>query len=54
LWACADFGYQEPVHMPFTHVKFPGQAGDAVAVYDAIGDETHRSSDDVGAHVPLW
>jgi hypothetical protein len=53
LWTRAHFGYQEPVDMPFAHVKSPGQAGDAVAVDDAIGDEKHRSGDEVGAHVPL-
>ena len=48
-----DFGDELTVQMPLAVVELPGEAGDALAVDDAVRDQAHRATDEVGALVPL-
>ena len=43
----------QPVEVALAVVEVPGEAGDAVAVDDAVGDEAHRPGDDVTTAVPV-
>ena len=43
----------QAVEVALAVVQVAGEAGDALAVDDAVGDEAHRPGDDVAAAVPL-
>ena len=49
----ADLVDQRAVHLPLGVAQPPGQARDAVAVDDAVGDQAQRAADEIAAHVPL-
>ena len=49
----AELVEHEPVEVALAVVEVAGEAGDAVAVDDAVGDEAHRPGDDVTAAVPV-
>jgi len=49
----AELGYEEAVQVALGVAQAAGEAGDALAVHDAVGDQAHRPASDVGPHVPL-
>ena len=49
----AELGEQLSLELPGAVAEACGQAGHAIAVDDAVGDQAHRPGHDVGAHVPL-
>ena len=51
--AGAQFVGEQPVEMAFAVAEPPGKPRDTVAFDDAVGDQPHRSGDDVLACVPL-
>ena len=51
--SCAHFGDKQPVEVPLAVAEPARQAGHAVAVHDAVCDEAHRTTNDVGTTVPL-
>ena len=48
-----DLGDELPVQVALAVVELAGEAGDALAVDDAVRDQAHRPPDEVGALVPL-
>jgi hypothetical protein len=48
----ADGGGQQATELTLAVANPACQAGDALAVDDTVGDETHRASGDIGAAVP--
>lgn len=49
----ADFGEELAFHLAAAVAEAGGEAGHAVAVDDAVGDQPHGAGDQVGALVPL-
>ncbi len=49
----ADFGDELTVQVALTEVELPGQTRDSLSVDDAVGNQPHRSTDEVRALVPL-
>lgn len=49
----AEFGRQPPLDLVGGAAEAGGQAGHALAVHDAVGDQSHGAGDEVVAVVPL-
>ena len=49
----ADLGDELAVQVPLAVAEPAGEPGDALAVDDAVGDQPHRATDEVGPLVPL-
>lgn len=49
----AQFRGELPLHLAGAVAESRGEPGDALAVDDAVGDETHGAAHDVGPYVPL-
>ena len=44
---------EEAIEVPLADGHAPGEAADALAVDEAVGDQLHRPADEVAADVPL-
>ena len=51
--ARAQLGRQHPVQVPFGVAEPGREAGHAVALHDAVGDQPHGAGGEVGADVPV-
>ena len=48
----AEVGQQVPPHLPLAVAEVAGEAGDALALDDPVGDQAHRPAGEVGREVP--
>ena len=51
--AGAQLTQEQTMKMALADGQTPGQAADTIAVDDPVGDQAHRSPDQVAAHVPF-
>ncbi len=52
-WSGPDLGNQLTVQVTLAVVELAGQTGDAVPIDDAVSDQPHRATDEIGTLVPL-